>query len=520
VAVKVVLPEFVGAPAFLERFKREARAAGQLRHPNIVDVTDFGITTDDPNPVAYLVMEYLDGSTLHDALTEDQPIPVPLAVEILVQICSAVEAAHQKGVVHRDLKPANIWLEANPLGGYRVKVLDFGLARVGQEPDPTSAAFSDESGSGRDDGPALPHNADLTQVGHVLGTPAYMSPEQCRGEPADRRSDIYGIGIIGYQMLSGSVPFRGDADSILRAHQAKQPAPLRRKRKWISTGVARAIESAMQKSPEDRPESALALANLLRSGSETVGSLLRRSIVLYAEYFPEIVKFSVVAHLPVFLMAAIKIGFVLVDGAPGGANNVAVTTGLGLLGGTATFISSSIISGLVALVVVQLTVAPLQKINLSHAFGILRSRWIPFFCTGPLAAVLILLGFVLLMVPGMILFVGFSLWAPVVLLEGLSNWEALRRSFELAARSWKVAATAVLFQLATPLVLAAMFNGLIPSVPVGEASVGARVVSELKPLGSVFVLPLVSIVIALAFVKLRQFGGQGMPAGKAETIGS
>src|SRR3989442_15475370 len=132
VALKLIAPQFMRNPEFVERFKREARAAGRLRHPNVVDVTDFGFSGSGNERVAYLVMEYLDGCTLSDVLAEETRLPLYWVVDILEQVCAAVDEAHQQGIVHRDLKPDNIWLEPNGLGGYRVKVLDFGIAKLGE----------------------------------------------------------------------------------------------------------------------------------------------------------------------------------------------------------------------------------------------------------------------------------------------------------------------------------------------------------------------------------------------------
>src|SRR5436190_2178886 len=132
VALKLITPQFMSNEEFVERFKREARAAGRLRHPNVVDVTDFGFASADGERVAYLVMEYLDGCTLGDVLAEEKLLPLEWTVDILEQVCSAVHEAHLQGIVHRDLKPDNIWLEPNRLGGYRVKVLDFGIAKLGE----------------------------------------------------------------------------------------------------------------------------------------------------------------------------------------------------------------------------------------------------------------------------------------------------------------------------------------------------------------------------------------------------
>ncbi|HEV2904825.1 MAG TPA: serine/threonine-protein kinase, partial [Pyrinomonadaceae bacterium] len=140
VALKLIAPQFMRNQEFVERFKREARAAGRLRHPNVVDVTDFGFSGDGEDQVAYLVMEYLDGCTLSDVLTEENRLPLYWVVDILEQVCGAVQEAHQQGIVHRDLKPDNIWLEPNGLGGYRVKVLDFGIAKLAENGSALPAA--------------------------------------------------------------------------------------------------------------------------------------------------------------------------------------------------------------------------------------------------------------------------------------------------------------------------------------------------------------------------------------------
>src|ERR1043165_9521195 len=142
VALKLISPRFMRNEEFVERFKREARAAGRLRHPNVVDVTDFGFARVKEGQVAYLVMEYLDGCTLGDVLEEEKHLPPERVADILEQVCSAVHEAHQQGIIHRGLKPDNIWLEPNRLGGYRVKVLDFGIAKLGP---PSAAPGADDA---------------------------------------------------------------------------------------------------------------------------------------------------------------------------------------------------------------------------------------------------------------------------------------------------------------------------------------------------------------------------------------
>src|SRR6266568_1643570 len=364
VALKLITPQFMRNEEFVERFKREARAAGRLRHPNVVDVTDFGFAHVGSDRVAYLVMEYLDGCTLSSVLAEEQRLPLYWAVDILEQVCSAVHEAHQQGIVHRDLKPDNIWLEPNRLGGYRVKVLDFGIAKLAEADGdasvnkiydtvvsanpplmteaPTAIAqpagalsatspaiprtkiapdletetligpASDEIRSGRDtqqidDGGKtrlFAHGAHrttgaerfttdemntavstgLTRVGAILGTPLYMSPEQCRGEHLDARSDVYSLGIIAYQMLTGAPPFTGETTQIIRAHKESQPVSVRQLNKKLPRRVSRIVMSALEKDRAARPQTALAFASAIRANSDGLGALYRRAFSLYSEY--------------------------------------------------------------------------------------------------------------------------------------------------------------------------------------------------------------------------------------------
>src|ERR687891_2089748 len=159
VALKLISPRFMRNEEFVERFKREARAAGRLRHPNVVDVTDFGFARVKEGQVAYLVMEYLDGCTLGDVLAEEKRLPLEWVADILGQVCSAVHEAHQQGIIPRDLKPDNIWLEPNRLGGYRVKVLDFGIAKLGEAGPPSLGEYP--AGKIIDDVAAMRAGGDL-----------------------------------------------------------------------------------------------------------------------------------------------------------------------------------------------------------------------------------------------------------------------------------------------------------------------------------------------------------------------
>jgi eukaryotic-like serine/threonine-protein kinase len=189
VAVKVISGSFSTHPDRLRRFEQEARAAGALNHSNVLAIYDVGTSNGTP----YLVSELLEGETLRDRLRSG-PLPIRKALEVTAQAARGVSAAHEKGIVHRDLKPANIFLTADG----HVKVLDFGLAKLVQgedaEPGEQSATQSMQ-----------------TEAGILLGTVAYMSPEQVRGRPADARSDIFALGTILYETLSGRCPFEKDS---------------------------------------------------------------------------------------------------------------------------------------------------------------------------------------------------------------------------------------------------------------------------------------------------------------------
>jgi serine/threonine protein kinase len=308
VAVKVISPELMANEEFVERFRREAHASGRLRHPNIVNVTDFGFDWVDGARLAYLVMEYLDGQSLADYLARNKRPGLEWTIEVLEQVCSAVDEAHRLGIVHRDLKPANILLEPNRRGGFTVKVLDFGLAKL-RDPRELLASRKGTS-SGRmaipsmfglaaPDRPETTHDAPpttvaapedagsaaLTRVGTVLGTPMYMAPEQCLGKPCDARSDVYSLGVIAYEMLSGEPPFAGNSTQMVRQHVERAPEPLRERTPDLSLLVESLVMQALEKRPGDRPQNAAALATALRAGADDRRAVMRQALALYGEHF-------------------------------------------------------------------------------------------------------------------------------------------------------------------------------------------------------------------------------------------
>jgi eukaryotic-like serine/threonine-protein kinase len=241
VAVKVLRPEVVDNAQSRQRFYREARAAAMLHHPNAVVIHDFG---EDSDGTAYIVMELLEGHSLRHVLIEDGTVAPLRTVEIVRQSCAALEAAHRGGIVHRDIKPDNIMLVDAHSGGDHVKILDFGIAKLRDKALDT-----------------LSLEKNLTNVGTVIGTPHYMSPEQCQGEPADARSDIYSLGVVVYEMLTGVTPFVAKTPTgVAIKHVTESPKPLTELRPELLSAVEKVVLKALEKSPDARQQSALQFA--------------------------------------------------------------------------------------------------------------------------------------------------------------------------------------------------------------------------------------------------------------------
>ncbi|HEX5475191.1 MAG TPA: protein kinase [Vicinamibacterales bacterium] len=239
VAVKVVRAELLGDPEARRRFRREAQIVARLQHPGIVSIFDFGTL---PDGGAYLVMELVRGEDLRRVLQREGRLDPERVSRILAAVCFAIEAAHRDGVLHRDLKPENILL---PGGDVEAKVLDFGVAKL----------IGD-----RGEGAAEEGATALTMVGSLVGTPAYMAPEQLRGEAPDARTDVFALGVIGYEMLNGDLPFgRASLAQVVLAQARGLPAS-----EAASTSpVERAIRQALAMDRDDRPASAQTFAALL-----------------------------------------------------------------------------------------------------------------------------------------------------------------------------------------------------------------------------------------------------------------
>ncbi len=228
VAIKVLSRKFSADGEIVSRFVAEARAVNQIRHRHIIDIFSFGQLPDGRH---YYVMELLDGETLEAFLASRGPLRVDEALPILRAIARALDAAHAKGIAHRDLKPENIFLVRDAEDMFP-KLLDFGIAKL----------------IGRDD--ALAHK---TRTGAPIGTPFYMSPEQCRGRDVDHRTDIYSFGIVAYRMLTGTLPFDGDVIDILHHQIHSTPEPLSVRNPAVAADVDRAVLWMLAKDPADRP---------------------------------------------------------------------------------------------------------------------------------------------------------------------------------------------------------------------------------------------------------------------------
>jgi serine/threonine protein kinase len=240
VAIKLLAEHLADDPTFVSRFRREALAAARLVHPNIVQVFDFGF--DDSQHQHFIVMEHVPGNSCAELLRDRGHLGVEQAVEIVSQGCRGLDYAHRNGVVHRDVKPGNLLVSESEV----VKLADFGIARA-----------TDQS--------------SITQVGSVLGTAAYLAPEQARGEEAGPLADLYSLGVVTYQLLSGRLPYEANSLSELALKQQREaPPPLHHLNPDVPPALAAAVASALALDKVQRPRDAMVFAEALRAGAHGI----------------------------------------------------------------------------------------------------------------------------------------------------------------------------------------------------------------------------------------------------------
>jgi eukaryotic-like serine/threonine-protein kinase len=241
VAVKLLAEHLAEDAAFVSRFRREALAAARLVHPNIVQVFDFG--SEAASGRQFIVMEFVDGHSCAEILRDRGPLGPRDAVDILTQACRGLDYAHRNGVVHRDVKPGNLLRNTDGV----VKLADFGIAKAAEQ-------------------------SDITKVGSVLGTAAYLSPEQARGEPAGPASDLYALGVVAYQLMANRLPYEAASlTDLARLQESGAPPPLTDMARDVPPTLAAAVRRALAREPEDRYADAAEMEDALRDGLAGVG---------------------------------------------------------------------------------------------------------------------------------------------------------------------------------------------------------------------------------------------------------
>jgi serine/threonine protein kinase len=246
VAVKLLAEHLAEDPAFVSRFQREAQAAARLVHPNIVQVFDSG--RDERTAQYFIVMEYIEGSSCAEILRDEGWVEVEEAIAIIEQACEGLHYAHRHGVIHRDVKPGNLLRTREGL----VKLADFGIAKATEQ-------------------------SSITQVGSVLGTAAYLAPEQARGEDAGPRADLYALGVVTYQLISGRLPYEASSLTGLALSQQQQPPPmLDTLVAAVGPELADAVAISLALDPRDRYESAREMGRALRDGANGISPIAVR----------------------------------------------------------------------------------------------------------------------------------------------------------------------------------------------------------------------------------------------------
>jgi hypothetical protein len=274
---------------------------------------------------------------------------------------------------------------------------------------------------------------------------------------------------------------------------------------------------ALAKNPEERPQTAFALASSLRAQADGIGALYRRAFALYSEYFPKFLKLSLLAHIPVAIATLLLIIALVTDKVflpnPGKVQKVILicfTIFAGLLQAVSYFFAAATISGITAVIVTQLSAAPLRPVKLRSAVGVLKKRWRPFLSTAFRVTLRIVIGYILLIIPGIVISIRYALYAPVVLIEGLEKKAAMKRARELASRSWRTIIIVSVLQILIPMTVSFMLGKIRVGYGsnLARANLARQVWQQVIGLANVFVIPMMSIVPALLYLKMRQLGGE------------
>jgi serine/threonine-protein kinase len=267
VALKVLRAEYASKGDIVRRFQQEAISASRIKHPNVLDVFDFGQLD---NGCFFLAMEYLEGNDLADEITRRKVLDPATGIRVSMQICRALAAAHANGVVHRDMKPENVFLQRTDDGEEIVKIVDFGIAQLRSKDDSV-----------------VETKRRLTRTGMIFGTPEYMAPEQASGKHADLRADIYAVGIIMYEMFTGAVPFTGETFLGVLTKHLSEPAPLMNvvfPELSISPPLQAVIMRALEKDPAVRYQTMLEFAQAITATPDALALGYRPPTAVPSEY--------------------------------------------------------------------------------------------------------------------------------------------------------------------------------------------------------------------------------------------
>jgi hypothetical protein len=306
----------------------------------------------------------------------------------------------------------------------------------------------------------------LTRVGSVMGTPLYMSPEQCRGETLDARSDIYSLGVIAYQMLAGTTPFKGEMTQVLKQHMETAPPPLRDLQRKVPRRIAAQIMAALSKNPADRPASAAAFASALRAYSEKPGSLVQQALTLFSQHPLTFIRLALIVFAPYIILNLLSsmIGLSAYFDVVADRNSRAFAGVAGGLSGLMLLIMEPVFLAVTARLVTQMLAAPLRPVRLSPAFKSLRQRLWPFIKTTLRAYLKMFVGFLFFAVPGIIFAIQNRFVAPVVMIEGVTGKAALQRSKELVKRSRRLVILVVLIQFLLPIIIDSALSYFLRSI--------------------------------------------------------